>query len=129
MPQPPASPDTETATTETSSAETVELARVAEALRAEPAYEREGHTARTLARAEDLRVVLVALRAGNIIAEHRVSATATVQVLSGRVRLQLPERAVELGAGELVVLAAGLAHEVHAPVESAFLLTLGWSRG
>jgi quercetin dioxygenase-like cupin family protein len=105
---------------------TFELASIARELRATPAYAREGHTARTLIRAADQRVTLVALRAGNTLSEHQASATASLQVLSGQLRVQLPERTVALTAGQLLVLGAGLPHDVHAQSESAFLLTLGW---
>jgi len=105
---------------------TFELANVAHELRAEVAYVREGHTARTLIRAADLRVIVVALQAGKSMSEHHANVTASVQVLSGHIRLQLPDRAVELTAGELLVLGSGLSHDVHAQTESAFLLTLGW---
>jgi hypothetical protein len=40
-------------------------------------------------------------------------------------RVHLPERVVDLETGQLLVLAAGLQHDVEAPVDSAFLLTLG----
>jgi quercetin dioxygenase-like cupin family protein len=105
---------------------TFELASIAQDLRAEAAYVREGHTARTLVRAADLRVVLIALREGNVMSEHHANATASVHVLSGHIRLQLPDKVVELGAGELLVLGSGLPHDVHAQTESTFLLTLGW---
>lgn len=104
------------------------LASVAEELRGEPAYARDGHTARTLVRTADLRVIVLALQAGTTLSEHHASTTASVQVLSGQVRLQLPDRAVTLAAGELLVLGSGLRHDVRADVESSLLLTLGWPK-
>ncbi|MBZ0231024.1 MAG: cupin domain-containing protein [Deltaproteobacteria bacterium] len=86
----------------------------------------EGQAARTLIRSADLRIVVVALAAGATISEHHAAVTASVHTLTGRVRLQLPERSVEVAAGQLLVLGAGLAHDVHAETDSAFLLTLGW---
>ena len=106
---------------------TFELSALSEELRAEPAYQHSGHTARTLTRTEDLRVVLVALQAGKQLAEHQAKVTATVQALSGRVRLRLPSHTVELVAGQLLVLAAGLPLDVQALDDSLFLLTLGWA--
>lgn len=105
---------------------TFELARIAAELRADAAYIREGHAARTLTRADDLRVILVVLRAGNSISEHQASTTASIQVLAGQLRTRLPDRTVQLAAGELLVLGADLPHDVQAESESAFLLTLGW---
>lgn len=104
-----------------------DLPALVEALRAEEPYAREGRTARTLLRAPGLRIVLVVLRGGSTIAEHRVDVAASVQVISGALRLQLPDRAVELHAGELMALGAALAHDVHARTDGAFLLTLGGS--
>lgn len=106
-----------------------DLAALTREMRAEDAYAREGHTARTLVRERDLRVVLVAMRAGSVIREHRVAQTATVQCLAGSLTLQLPERAVELRSGHLLALEGGVPHDVRAHDESAFVLTLGWRAG
>lgn len=95
-------------------------------LRAERQYEQSGHAARTLVRTPDLRVVLVAMRADGRISEHHADATASIQVLSGRVRTKLPSHTVELQRGQLLVLGAGLHHDVEAAEDSTFLLTLGW---
>ena len=92
----------------------------------ETAYLREGHTARTLVREPDLRIVLVAMKAGARIAEHRADETASVHALRGHVRLRLPDKVVDLPAGRLLVLEKGLRHDVEAMQDSAFLLTLGW---
>lgn len=98
---------------------------VARDLRADEAYRRAGHTARTLIRTPDLRIVVVALEAGKTISEHHANVTASVQTLSGHIRLQLPNRAVEVPEGHLLVLGAGLSHDVYAEADSTFLLTLG----
>ncbi len=105
---------------------TFELARIAGELRAEEPYLRDGHAARTLIRTPDLRIILIAIGAGKTISEHHTSVTASVQTLSGHVRLHLPDRTVDVSQGQLLVLGAGLSHDVHAEVDSAFLLTLGW---
>lgn len=105
---------------------TFDLVTIAQELRAEEAYAREGRTARTLVRTPDLRVVMVALQAGKTIKEHHANVTASVQTLAGHIRLQLPERMVEVPAGQLLVLGAGLSHDVSADTDSTFLLTLGW---
>jgi quercetin dioxygenase-like cupin family protein len=97
-------------------------------LRQEDAYAREGHTARTLVRESDLRVVFVAMKAGSRIAEHRAQETTSIHVLSGHVRLGLPDRTVDLAAGQLVVLGRDLPHDVEAVLDSACLLTLGWDQ-
>jgi quercetin dioxygenase-like cupin family protein len=101
------------------------LATLARALRDEPAYEREGRTARTLVHAPDLRVLLVAMRAGATMAEHQAARTVTVQLISGALRLATAEGPVELEEGHLLHLEAGVPHDVVAKTDSAFLLTLG----
>ena len=105
---------------------TFDLLALDSELRKNDAYLREGHTARTLVRKPDLRVVLVVMQAGARMAEHRADETASVHALSGHVRLRLSEKVVELAAGQLLVIERGLRHDVEAVAESAFLLTLGW---
>src|SRR5574338_117229 len=96
-------------------------------MRREDAYQRDGHTARTLVRERDLRIVLVVMRAGARIAEHRANATTSVHSLSGHIRLRVADREVDLRPGRVLVLDTGRSHDVEALEESAFLLTLGWS--
>jgi hypothetical protein len=42
------------------------------------------------------------------------------------VRLHLPDRVVDLGANQLLVLAGGVRHDVEATTDSSFVLTLSW---
>jgi quercetin dioxygenase-like cupin family protein len=105
---------------------TFDLGALEREMREEESYRREGHTARTLVRAPDLRVVLVAIKGGGRIAEHHASESASVHTISGQVRLHLPDRTVELPAGRILVLGRGLRHDVEATTDSAFVLTLGW---
>ena len=102
-----------------------DTAPLARELRGEAAYEREGHTARTLVREADLRIVLMVMKAGAIIKEHRANETASVYTLSGHVRLRMGDRVVDLPSGRLLVLERELPHNVEAVDESSVLLTLG----
>jgi quercetin dioxygenase-like cupin family protein len=95
-------------------------------MRAHKAYARDGHTARTLVREPDLRIVLVAMKAGARILEHDAGGTVGVHALEGHIRLRIADERVELPAGRLLVIERGLRHDVEATVDSAFLLTLGW---
>ena len=106
-----------------------DLAAIDTELRAADAYAREGHTARTLVRELDVRLVVVVMKAGARMADHRANETATIHVLTGQVRLQLPDRSPELSAGQLLVLEAGVQHEVEAITDCSFLLTLGGRSG
>ena len=90
------------------------------------AYRRDGHTARTIVREPDLRVVLVAMKADSKILEHRADETACIHTLVGHVRLRLSDEVIELPTGQLLGIGRGIRHDVTAAVDSAFLLTLGW---
>ncbi|MEO9160159.1 MAG: hypothetical protein ABI591_31340 [Kofleriaceae bacterium] len=102
-------------------------------MRSEEAYAREGHTARTLVREHDLRVVLVVMKAGSRMEKHTANETVTIQTITGCLRLQLPrlarqrdDRMVDLPVGRLLVIERENEHDVEAVGESAFLLTFGW---
>lgn len=95
-------------------------------LRREGGYARDGHTARTLLREPDLRIVFIVMRQGASMAPHRIDETGSIHVVTGRLRVRFPERVVELAAGQLLIVAAGAAHEIDAMPESAFVLTIGW---
>ena len=93
-------------------------------LRQEDPWRLRGHNARTVAKYPDLRVVLVAMREGSRLHEHRTEARITIQVLVGRIRLHVEGRIVELRFGDLLAVDRGMPHDVEALDESAFLLTL-----
>ena len=87
---------------------------------------REGdRNANTLVKADGFRVVLTALRAGARLEPHKAAGHVTVHVLSGRLRLRLPDQTVELPAGHLLVLEPDVVHDAEALEDSTFLLTLG----
>ncbi len=98
-------------------------------LRHEEAWRVRGHNARTLAKYPDLRVVLVAMREGSRLHEHRTGARITIHVLVGRIRLHVDGADVVLRFGVLLTLDRGLPHDVEALQESAFLLTLSAMHG
>jgi quercetin dioxygenase-like cupin family protein len=104
----------------------VDLMTVLGELRREQPWRLRGHSARTLAKYPDLRVVLVAMQAHSRLREHRTAARITIQVLAGRLRLRVDGSDVELSFGDLFVVDRSLPHEVEALDESAFLLTLSW---
>ncbi len=79
---------------------------------------------RMLAKAPGLRVVLIVMRLGNRWEEHKTDSRISIQPIEGSMRFILPDRTVELRAGELLVLEPGIPHGVEALEEVAFLLTL-----
>ena len=63
-----------------------------------------GPSSKTLVKHSDLRVVLLAMRKKTCMREHSTAARISVQTLAGHIRLKLPDRTVELLAGQLLVL-------------------------
>jgi quercetin dioxygenase-like cupin family protein len=85
-----------------------------------------GRSSRTLAKYPDLRILLIAMKANTRMHEHTAAGRISVQTLNGHIRVHLPERVVDLPAGNLLVLDQCVSHDVEASEDSAFLLTLSW---
>jgi quercetin dioxygenase-like cupin family protein len=85
-----------------------------------------GPSSKTLVKHADLRIVLLAMKKKMCMHEHKTAATISVHTLTGHIRLRLPDRTVELPAGQLLVLDQCVPHDVEAEEDSAFLLTLSW---
>jgi len=105
----------------------LDLAAEVEQLHQQESWRKGDHTAKTLIKQPDLRVVVTALRQGGRIEEHRAPGRITIQTLTGRLRLHARDKDIDLPAGHVVVLDLGDAHDVEALDESAFLLTIVWS--
>lgn len=104
------------------------LEPLAEELRQESAYERSGRTAASLARGDDMTVVLTVVRAGESIREHEAPGPVSVIVLSGRLRFQTDEEETLLGTHEMVSFSSDVTHSVEAVEDSAFLIVIGGRR-
>jgi quercetin dioxygenase-like cupin family protein len=85
-----------------------------------------GRSSKTLVKFPDLRIVLIAMKANTRMLEHTAAGRISVHSLQGHIRLHLPERIVDLPAGNLLTLDQSVPHDVEATKESAFLLTLSW---
>jgi quercetin dioxygenase-like cupin family protein len=85
-----------------------------------------GRSSKTLVKFPDLRIVLIAMKANTRMLEHTAAGRISVHSLQGHIRLHLPERIVDLSAGNLLTLDQSVPHDVEATEESAFLLTLSW---
>ena len=85
-----------------------------------------GHNARTLIKYDDFRVVLTALQANTRVPEHQTEGRISVHVLSGCIQVRASGRTFSLRPGGLLALDHGVAHDIEALEESAFLLTLAW---
>ncbi len=82
------------------------------------------HTANTLVKYPDLRIVLVALKAGGTLREHRTSGRISIQTVAGELTLRRPSGILRMPAGQLVTLDHDVVHDVVAEVNSVFLLTI-----
>lgn len=95
------------------------------ALRESASYKRNDHASTTLVNRPGLGTVLVALPSGGHLKEHQASRPIVVTVLEGKVRLQLKERAIDMGPGDMTALAPRMRHTVTGLEDSAFLLIMG----
>ncbi|GMQ86249.1 MAG: cupin domain-containing protein [Acidimicrobiia bacterium] len=84
----------------------------------------EGTLSQVLYRDDLIRVVVFAFDEGQELTDHTAAKPAIVQVISGRIRLDLDGEPAELGPGSWVRMAAHLTHAVHALEPSVMLLTL-----
>jgi quercetin dioxygenase-like cupin family protein len=85
-----------------------------------------GRSSKTLVKYPDLRIVLIAMKAKSRLHEHTAAGRISVLTLKGHIRLHLPERVVDLPAGNLLALDHCVSHDVEASEDSAFLLTISW---
>ena len=85
-----------------------------------------GRNAKILVKYADFRILLVGLRAGTHLAEHRAAGSMSVQTIAGRVLIRAAGRVFDLREGELLVLGREVPHDVEALAESAILVTIAW---
>jgi len=104
---------------------TLDLNREIKQLRSEERWQ-SGHTAKTLAKYPDFRVVLIVMKTGGRLDKQRTEGRISVQALDGRIRFGTAERSVELAAGQMLTLEHDIPHDVESIVDSAFLLTIAW---
>jgi len=103
-----------------------DLAHEVAQLHEQTAWRQGDRNAKTLVKETDFRIVLIALRAGGRMEEHRAAGRISVQTLVGHVRLHTAGTNVDLPIGRLVSLERDVSHMVEALEESAFLLTIAW---
>ncbi|MGB7921769.1 MAG: hypothetical protein WCF57_00860 [Pyrinomonadaceae bacterium] len=108
---------------------TFDLAAEIEQLNNEEHWLKDGRISKTLVKHSDFRIVLMFMKAGTLMQEHKTDARISIHALSGRLLIKLDEQTVELPAGHLLVLEKGLSHDVNAMEESVFLLSISWPHG
>jgi quercetin dioxygenase-like cupin family protein len=100
-------------------------AEIAE-LRSHPALQTAGRVAKTLAVQRDFRIILTAIRKGTRINEHHVPGSISIHTLRGEIALHIQSQVTRLPAGSILILDQGMAHDVVAQEDSAFLVTISW---
>lgn len=70
-----------------------------------------------------LKQTLIAMCAGQELAEHASPGEATLQVISGRIVLRTADQHWEMPAGAMMAI-PDVIHSVEVPEDSAFLLTV-----
>jgi quercetin dioxygenase-like cupin family protein len=81
-------------------------------------------TAKTLVKEGPLRVLVVALDSEGTLEEHKVDGPFSVQCLLGRVNVRLGSDKKDLRTGDLLVVDAGVTHNVEAVEPSILLITI-----
>jgi quercetin dioxygenase-like cupin family protein len=110
-----------------STATSFSLPDMAHQLMAEDAFQHAGRNALTLARGNELTVVLMVLKAQSALHEHQAPGPITVTTLSGHLEFStaIQSEPLVLQTGDAAVCGAHLAHRVKALEDSAFLLVIG----
>ena len=101
------------------------LLSLADKLMTEASSNTSGRSSLTLARGDELTVVLAVLKSGNALDEHPAPAAAVVTCLDGNITFMTRAEEVTLERGEAVVFTGDVLHSVHANEDSVFLIVIG----
>jgi quercetin dioxygenase-like cupin family protein len=85
-----------------------------------------GLYSKLLVKADDLRVLLIALDTGAEMKAHHTDGTTTIHVLQGVLSLRVHEKQQQLLVGQILTLSPGISHDIEAREDSAVLLTISW---
>jgi quercetin dioxygenase-like cupin family protein len=91
----------------------------------EPEWTGGDRNSRTLFKADTLRIVLTALRAGATMRNEDPDEAVAIQPLQGEVAVRVGSQEIAARSGELVCVGEGQPWEVRASADSLFLLTVG----
>jgi quercetin dioxygenase-like cupin family protein len=101
-----------------------DLTEIAAQLRAEPHPATDGHRQMTIAHHGSVALVLFDFEADGRLVNHVADGLVTIHALAGQIQVRTSMGDHELGAGSLLVLSPGVAHDLHASVPSQVLLTV-----
>ncbi len=110
-----------------STVESFSLLKLADQLMSEEVIGRTGRNSLSLARSDEMTVVLLVLKDQAVLHEHKAPGPITVTTLSGHLEFstESQEDPLYLKTGDSAVCAAHLPHRVKALEDSAFLLVIG----
>ncbi|MEQ8351459.1 MAG: cupin domain-containing protein [Leptospiraceae bacterium] len=95
-------------------------------LRKDELYAKEGKTARTLVRSNNLTIILTVLKEGNGLQPHKAPGPIHVIVLDGQLSFRVSSQEGEtLSAKDSIVVPSGHSHSVQAITDCAFMITIG----
>lgn len=103
---------------------TFDLKVEAAALRDSELYSERGQNSRTLLKNDDLRLVMIALKSGHQIKQHKTEFRLNLNAVEGHVQLTVEGELIDLPAGNVLVLDPTVPHDVTALEDSVILLSL-----
>ena len=103
---------------------TFDLPVLLEKIRSEEDWRTRDRNSMALHKSPELRIVLVAMHAGASIPAHTAAHPFTLLMIEGRVLFTAGQKTTTLQRGQMLTLHAGIPHDLKAPEEAAFLLTL-----
>jgi quercetin dioxygenase-like cupin family protein len=103
---------------------TIDLPQFIEQIKSEKMWQQRDHSAITVFKDDQLTVVLVAMHPNAEIRTLRPKHLWTGQVLSGRVQVEINDKELMLGTGQIIALHAGIPYSLKAQEESLLLLNV-----
>ena len=85
-----------------------------------------GRRAETLVKSDQIRVVLVTMKAGAKLDSHCAPGPITIHALTGSFTVHVGPDAFQIDPGHLLAIEPRVRHDVEAVDAGAFLLTIGW---
>ena len=106
----------------------VDLETVISKLRSEPGAGERGHRQETLYRRGGYTIALFAFDRFTGLSEHKANGIVNIHVLRGCMKITAADQVHELRAGQMLILAPGVAHAVAAEEEGEMLVTVDQER-
>lgn len=96
-----------------------------ENLMEEAEFATSGRASLTLARGDEMTVVLTVMKAETTLSEHRAPSAAVVVMLTGEIIFTSNKNKITLEKGDGVTFTGDVLHSVHATKDSSFLIVIG----